>query len=123
MGAAETEVATRFLRAVGEAVRTGDREPVYPLVARDVEWVTPKRTLHGIDEIKEQLTWGFPPENLDVEFELGEPTELSEDRVSFYLCNVYRWTQTGDFAHERRRRVELTIRDGLITRYEMRVVG
>jgi hypothetical protein len=30
---------------------------------------------------------------------------------------------TGDFAYARDRRVELTIRDGVIARYEMRVVG
>jgi len=36
---------------------------------------------------------------------------------------LHRWKQTGEFAHERRRRVEVTIRDGKTSRYEMRVVG
>jgi hypothetical protein len=36
---------------------------------------------------------------------------------------TYRVKGSGDFAFARDRRVELTIRDGSIARYEMRVVG
>ena len=52
MGAEDVEVATRFLRAAGASLKTGDREPVYPLLAQEVEWVTPMRTLHGVDEVR-----------------------------------------------------------------------
>jgi hypothetical protein len=123
MGADDVEIATRFLRAAGASLKTGDREPVYPLLAQDVEWVTPMRTLHGLDEVRKELIWGFPPENLDAELELGEMEDLGESRVGCDLREVYRWKQTGEFAHERRRRVEVTIHDGKISRYEMRVVG
>ena len=123
MGAEDVEIATRFLLAAGASLKTGDREPVYPLLAQDVEWVTPMRTLHGLDEVREELIWGFPPENLDAELELGEAEDLGESRVGCDLREVYRWKQTGEFAHDRRRRVEVTIRDGRISRYEMRVVG
>ena len=123
MGAEDVEIATRFLLAAEASLKTGDREPVYPLLALDVEWVTPMRTLHGLDEVRKELIWGFPPENLDVELELGEMEDLGESRVGCDLREVYRWKQTGEFAHERRRRVEVTIHDGKISRYEMRVVG
>src|SRR6266480_2514451 len=99
MHAEDAEVALRFLAALEAAAESGEREAVYPHLAPDVEWVTPKRTLRGIDEIENDLTWGSPPENLDLEFEAGE------------------------VSYERDRRIELTIRDGKIGRYEMRIVG
>jgi hypothetical protein len=123
MGAEDVEIATRFLRAAGASLKTGDREPVYPLLAQDVEWVTPMRTLRGVDEVRNELIWGFPPEKLDADVELGELEDLGEGRVGCDVREVYRWKQTGEFAHERRRRVEVTIHDGTISRYEMRVVG
>jgi hypothetical protein len=123
MAAEHVEIAARCLRAAGASLKTGDREPVYALLAQDVEWVVPMRTLHGIDEVREELIWGFPPENLDAEVELGEMEDLGEGRVGCNVREVYRWKQTGEFAHERRRRVEVMIRNGKISRWEMRVVG
>lgn len=123
MSAEDVEVATRFLRAGVASLKTGDRESVYPLLAPEVEWVTPMRTLHGVDEVRKDLIWGFPPEDLDVEVELGELHDLGEGRVRCDVREEYRWKQTGEFAHERRRRVEVTIQNGRISRYEMRVVG
>ena len=123
MGAEEVEVATRFLSAVTAALKSGDRDPAYLLVTQDVEWVTPERTFHGLDEVREHLIWGFPPEHLDVELEVGEVVDLGEGQVRSELLQVYRWKRTGEFAHERRRRIALTIRDGKISRYEMRIVG
>jgi hypothetical protein len=123
MGAEDVEVATRFLRAAGASLKTGDREPVYPLLAQEVEWVTPMRTLHGVDEVRSELIWGFMPETLDVELELGELEDLGEGRVRCDVREEYRWKPTGEFAHERRRRVEVTVQDGKISRYEMRVVS
>jgi hypothetical protein len=31
--------------------------------------------------------------------------------------------RSGDFAYQRARRIEITIRDGKVSRYEMKVVG
>jgi hypothetical protein len=36
---------------------------------------------------------------------------------------VYRVKDSGDFAYERQRRIELTIQHGKVSRYEVRVVG
>jgi ketosteroid isomerase-like protein len=122
LSADERAIASKFRLALESAYRTGDREPVYALLAPDVEWVTPKRTLNGIDEVKEQLIWGDAPEKLDTELEDAEWEDLGDGRLGLELRHVYR-LKSGEFAYERRRRIELTIRDGMISRYEMRVVG
>lgn len=119
----DVEVAGQFLAALEAAAESGDREAVYPLLAPDVEWVTPKRTLSGIDEIREELTWGLPPEKLDLEFEEGDWVDLGDGRVACDVHQVYRWKETGEVSYERDRRIELSMRDGKISRYEMRIVG
>jgi ketosteroid isomerase-like protein len=123
MGAGDPEVARAFLDAVERAAATGDREPVYPLLAPDVVWVTPKRELAGIDAVREQLTWGAAPEHLDLEFTTGDMTDLGDGRIATDVREVYRMKGTGDFAYARTLRIELTIRDGRIARYERRDVG
>ena len=117
------EIATRFLTALETAAKTGERDPVYPFLATDAEWVTPQRDLVGIDEIRRELTWVNPPDKLDLEFERGEWVHLAEDRVASDVRQVYTLKATGEFAYARRRRVELTVRDGKVSRYEMRSVG
>ena len=116
-------VAGQFLAALAAAAESGDREAVYPLLAADIEWVTPKRTLKGIDEIREELTWGSPPEKLALEFEAGDWVDLGDRRIACDVHQVYRWKETGEVSYERERRIELTIRDDKIARYEMRIVG
>jgi ketosteroid isomerase-like protein len=123
MHAEDVEVAGQFLTTLEEAAESGEREAVYPLLAPDVEWVTPKRTLRGIDEIREELTWGSPPENLDLEFQAGEWVDLGDRGVACDVHEIYRWKETGEVSYERDRRIELMIRDGKISRYEMRIVG
>ena len=123
MGADDLEIARRFRIALEEVAKGGDRDELYPFLAADVEWVTPKRTLSGIDELRDELIWASPPENLDVEFEEGEWVELGEGRVVLDVREVYRVKGTGDFAYERERQIELRIRDSQISRYEMRIVG
>ena len=123
MSEQDVEVATRFLDAANAALQSGDREPAFALVTQDVEWVTPERTFHGIDDVREHLIWGFPPEHLDVELEVGEVVDLGDGQIRSEMLQVYRWKETGEFAHQRRRRIDLTIRDGKISRYEMRILG
>lgn len=123
MRAEDLEVAEQFLAALEAAAESGDREPVYPFLAPDVEWVTPKRTLRGIEEIQSELIWGSPPENLDLEFEAGDWVDLGDLGVACDVHEVYRWKETAEVSYERDRRIELTIRDGKVARYEMRIVG
>jgi ketosteroid isomerase-like protein len=123
MAASEAEIANRFREALEVAIGTGDLEGVYPLLAPDVEWVTPQRTLRGIDEVREQLDWIKPSETFDFEFSEGEWVDQGDGRFVLDVHEVYRSKETGDFGYARDRRVDLTIRDGQISRYEMRIVG
>jgi ketosteroid isomerase-like protein len=123
MGTDAAEIARGFLTALETAAATGDREPVYPFLAADVEWVTPQRSLFGIAAIREELTWGNPPDKLDLAFERGDLVELGDGRVASDVRQVYTLKTTGEFAYTRMRRVELTVRDGKVSRYEMRSVG
>jgi ketosteroid isomerase-like protein len=119
----DLEIAGRFRAALETAVRTGDHEGVLELLAPDVEWVTPQRTLRGIEEVRTWRVWGSSGESFDFEFGEGEWVDHGDGRVACDVHQVYRVKETGDFAYERERRVELTIRDGLISRYEVRSVG
>jgi ketosteroid isomerase-like protein len=116
-------IAGRFRAALETAVRTGDREAVLELLAPDIEWVTPQRTLRGIDEIRTWRGWGSSGESFDFEFGEGEWVDHGDGRVTCDVHQVYRVRESGDFAYERERRIELTIRDGMISRYEVRSVG
>jgi len=92
-------------------------------VAPDVEWITPQRTLHGAEELRTWRLWGSSAEAFDFEFDEGEWVDDGDGRVSCEVKQVYRVKETGDFAYERLRRVELAIRDGKIARYELRFTG
>lgn len=118
-----TEVATGFLAALEAAAKTGERDPVYPYLAADAEWITPQRDLVGLDVIKRELTWVNPPDKLDLAFERGEFVDLGEGRIAADISQVYTLKASGEFAYARRRRVELTVRDGKVSRYEMRSIG
>jgi ketosteroid isomerase-like protein len=116
-------IAGRFRAALEQAVRTGDHEAVLELLDPDVEWVTPQRTLRGVDEVRTWRVWGSSGQSFDFEFGEGEWVDHGDGRVVCDVHQVYRVKATGDFAYERERRIELTIRKGLISRYEVRSVG
>jgi ketosteroid isomerase-like protein len=122
MGAAELEIAGEFQAALETAAKTGDREALYSFLAPDVEWVAPMRTLQGIDEVKQQMIWGMPPEHLDLEFTVSDWADLADGRVACDAHEVFRMKTTGEFAYERNLHIELTIRDGKIARYAMRTI-
>jgi len=121
MAPADVELANRFRAALEAAATTGDRSAVYPFLAEDVEWVAPQRTLHGLDEVKQNMLWGYPPERLDLEFQAGDWEDLGEGRVACDVHQVYRMKKTGEFAYKRDRRIELTIRNEKISRYETQI--
>ena len=123
MSAGDLELATRFLDALAGAAKSGDREALYAFLAPDVEWVTPQREVHGIDEARDELSWIRPPDNLEIAFSDPQLTDLGDGRIVAEVHETYRMSGTGDLAYARDRRLELTMRDGKIARYEMRVVG
>lgn len=123
MTSADLETASRFRTAAEVALQTGEREAVLALLTPDIEWITPQRTLQGIDTIKDELTWGKPSEKLDVEFEEGDWVEHGGGRVGCRVHETYRLKGSGEVAYERDRNIELTVREGKVSRYEMRIVG
>jgi ketosteroid isomerase-like protein len=122
MSAEDLELAEQFLSALANAAETGDRDALYRFLDTDVTWLTPQRDLRGIEEVRNELTWVARHDNLDVEFEQAL-TDLGDGAVVADVHETYRIKKTGDFAYTRDRRIELTIRDGKVARYEMRVVG
>ena len=123
VSAADLALAKQFLGALAAVATTGERNPLYALLTPDVEWVTQKRSLVGIDDVRDHLTWVGPRESLDIEFEDLEIADLGDGRIVSDVHEVYRMKTTGDFAYACDRRIELTIRDGRIARYEMQIVG
>jgi hypothetical protein len=93
------------------------------MLAPGVEWITPQRTLRGIGEVRTLRVRGSSGESFDFEFGEGDWVDHGDGRVACDVRQVYRLKETGDFAYEPRRRIELTIRDGMISRYEVRSVG
>jgi hypothetical protein len=123
MTARELDVARTFLDVLKAAAQSGDRTALYPLLAEDVEWSTPQRDVHGLGTAQDDLKWIKPPDNLDVEFDEPELSDLGGGHVVSDIHEVYRMKGTGEFAYACDRRIELTIRDGKVARYEMRIVG
>ena len=117
----DVEVARRWR----EVLDTDDPEARAALLAPDVEWVVVSgKTLRGIDEVRKYYAGSGSggPENLDVEFDPGELEDLGDGRVSAVNHQVYRSKETGELAYERRARIEYTIGDGKIVRYEAKLL-
>jgi ketosteroid isomerase-like protein len=123
MGTGDLEIASQFRAVLEVAAKSGDREALYPLLAPDIEWVMPVRTLQGISQVREQMIWGAPPEHLDQEFQMGDWIVLGAGQVACDVHQTYRTKKTGEFAYERDLRIELSIQGSKITRYEMRIVN
>ena len=88
MSAEDLAVAQEFLDVLAAAANSGEHDAVYPLLAPDVEWRTPQRTLHGLDEVRAQPTWPWisPRGQLEAEFDeqvtdLGGGVVVSNVRI------------------------------------------
>jgi hypothetical protein len=47
----DVQLAREFLGALAVAATTGEADAAYPLLAPDVEWLTPQRDLRSIGEV------------------------------------------------------------------------
>jgi len=119
----DVKVAEAFLAALGTAAQTGDRSAVLPFLAPDIVWVTPKRELDGLEGVEEGLTWVVPPEHLDVEFAPAGWVDLGDGRMACDVHETYRLKGTDEIAYERDLRILCSLSHGLVSRYEMQVVG
>jgi ketosteroid isomerase-like protein len=123
MSAPDLDLARQFQSAAEAAMRTGDFEPLVALLAPDVECVTPQHSVHGTDAFTEELRRARPSERFDLEFENGDWKVLGNDRYQCEIRVLYRSTVSDDLSYSRDRSFELTIRDGMVSRYEMRFAG
>jgi ketosteroid isomerase-like protein len=120
MSERDLELAREFLDALAVAATEGDADAVYPLLAPDVEWLTPQTDLGNIGEVRERLSLLAPPEHLEIEFGEPELRDLGSGRIVTDVHETYRMKATGELAYTRERRIELTVREGKIARYELR---
>lgn len=123
MSASDLDVAEQFLVAAEAGMRTGDFGPVAPLLAPDVECVMPQHSVYGVDAFTEELSRARPSERFELEFENGDWKPLGGDRCSCEIRVIYRSTVSDELSYSRDRGFELTIRDRLIGRCEMRFAG
>jgi uncharacterized protein (TIGR02246 family) len=115
-----------IVRRWREVLVDDDTEDAAALLAPDLEWVVVSgESLRGIDEVRKYYAGSSSggPENLDVEFDPGELEDLGDGHVSALNHQVYRWKETGELAYERQARIEYTIREGRIVRYEAKLLG
>ena len=104
-------------------MRTGDFEPLVALLAADVECVTPQHSVQGTDALTEELRRARPSERFELEFENSDWKLLGNDRYRCEIRVLYQSTVSDDLSYSRDRSFELTIRDGMVCRYEMRFAG
>jgi ketosteroid isomerase-like protein len=120
MSAPDLEIAEQFRSALETALGTGDFEAVVALLAPDVECVMPQHVLNGVDAFTEELSRVRPSERFAVEFENGDWKSHGNDRLSCQIRALYRSKVSDDLSYSRDRSFELTIRDGKVSRFEMR---
>jgi ketosteroid isomerase-like protein len=120
MSTPDLDIAQQFRSAVEAALSTGDFEPVVALLASDVECVLPQHTLQGADALVEELSRVRPSERFDVDFENGDWTSARGGRLACQVRALYLSKVSDDLSYSRDRSFELTIRDGKVSRFEMR---
>jgi ketosteroid isomerase-like protein len=119
MSVEDVEIVRRWR----EVLVDDDTEAAAPLLAPDVEWVVVSgESLRGIDEVRKYYAGSGSGGHLDVEFDPGELEDLGDGHVSALNHQVCRWKETGELAYERRARIEYTIREGRIVRYEAKLL-
>jgi ketosteroid isomerase-like protein len=125
VSAQDLTVARSFFDALMSAARTGDRDGLYPLLATDVEWLTPLRSVRGLGELQNDPSWpwGMPRPAFNVDFEERETVDLGDGRIVADFREIYRTRDSGDVAYARDRQIELTVRGEKIARYELRFTG
>lgn len=116
-------VTLPFQSAAQDGWRTGDFGLVRRLLAPDVECITPLHSLTGVEATIEELGRARPPETFGLEFETGEWKELGNRRYSCELRVYLRSKVADDLSYSRDRTFELTIRDGKVSRKELRFAG
>jgi ketosteroid isomerase-like protein len=123
MSTPDLEIAQQFRAAAEDALRTGDFEPVEALLAPDVECVMPQHSLQGVDRLIGELSRVRPTERFEIDFENGDWKPHGNGRFSCEIRALYRSKVSDDLSYSRDRSFALTVRDGKVSRFEMRFAG
>jgi len=116
----DVDIAQQFQAAAETGLQTGDFEPVAALLAADVECVMPQHTVHGVDALVEELSRARPSERFDMEFESDDWKAAGTDRLTCEIRVLYQSKVSDDLSYSRDRSFDLTIRDGKVSRFEMK---
>lgn len=110
------EVAIRFF----DALNAGDVETVLSCLDSGVELVTPERTFHGTEEIREEFGSGRPPGDFEhVEASVVDrKLEEEGDVITSTATRVMRWKESGEVASEDVRHARLTFSGDKIVKIE-----
>jgi hypothetical protein len=120
MSVSDLDIAEQFRSAAEAGLRTGDFEPVAAFLAPDVECVMPQHSLEGPEALVEELSRTRPSERFDVDFENGNWKDRGNGRFYCQIRALYLSKVSDDLSYSRDRSFELTIRDGKVSRFEMR---
>jgi hypothetical protein len=120
MSSADLDIAQEFRSALEAALDTGDFGVVVALLAPDVECVMPQHVLNGVDAFTEELSRVRPSGRFGIDFEDGDWNDRGGGRFSCEVRALYRSKVSDDLSYSRDRSFELTIRDGKVSRFEMR---
>lgn len=117
MSTDDLELARRFHEAM-----FGSLEEFFALLCDDVEWVTERRTLRGLTDMREKLNTGAREgyESLDRQYDIGEWERESDGVVTCRSRITLRWKETGEVATACDVHEAVTFRDGKVARYERR---
>ena len=98
-----------------EAVTAHDFEAAEALLDPDVETVTPRGTLRGIEACRQVLQKASGDEQFALEYTAAEFEDIEGDVIA-RTQEIARWRGTGDVAYQREFAVRLTLDDERIVR-------
>ena len=98
-----------------EAVAAHDFEAVEELLDPDVETVTPRATLRGIEACRQVLQKASGDEQFTMEQAESEFEEIEGDVIA-RTHEIARWRETGEVAYERDFALRLTVADERVVR-------
>jgi ketosteroid isomerase-like protein len=98
-----------------DAVVAHDFEAAEELLDPDVETVTPRGTLRGIQECQQVLREASGDEQFEIEQAEPEFEEIDGDVIA-RTHEIARWRETGKVAYERDFEMRLTLKDDTVVR-------
>jgi ketosteroid isomerase-like protein len=109
------EIAKRYL----EALFKEDHETAYSLLDPDVEVVSPRRTVHGADQVRARWRKAKYDHLVPAVDRRAYAEQNGSVRATTYM--TWRWKVSGEIAYRTRVDGDFVVRDGRISRIETAV--